>query len=113
MNNWFKIGMPVLVVILLIVCAVTITLLVTRYGSDRTISTTSPVPLRASTQYAGTALCPNCPGYIQSAAVADQGSSAAPSSGYVGMPSCHVTATQGSTTTGVNGRASCCGGYLD
>ena len=82
MNNWFKIGMPVLVVILLIVCAVTITLLATKYSSDRQISLTPLLPLRASTQYAGIPLCPNCPGYAQNSATADQGSTPVPDYGY-------------------------------
>jgi hypothetical protein len=108
LNNWFKIGMPVLVVILLIVCAVTITLLATRYGSGGQISSTPLLPLRASTQYAGSASCPNCAGYIQNTATYD-GSPTAPS--YSTQPSCHIAGTQGNNTTGAYGGGSCCGGY--
>jgi hypothetical protein len=112
LNNWFKVGMPVLVVILLVVCAVTITLLVTRSNSDRVISSTPLVPVRASTQYAGTALCPSCPGYNQSTANSDAGTTA-PSSGYTTLPSCHVTGTQGNNAAGGYIGGSCCGGYQD
>jgi len=112
LNNWFKIGMPVLVVILLVVCAVTITLLVTRNSPDRVISSTTLVPLKASTQYAGPALCPNCPGYTQSAANSDGGTTA-PSYGYTTRPGCCVTGTQGNNATGGYIGGSCCGGYRD
>ena len=113
MNNWFKLGMPVLAVILLIVCAVTITLLAGRYGSDRAISSTGSLPLRASAAYAGPGLCPNCPGYTQSAVTAGESSTAVPSYGCNTQPSCHVSDTQGSNNTGGYGRDSCCGGYHD
>ena len=113
MNNWYKIGMPVLVVILLIVCAVTITLLATRYGQDRTVLSTSSVPLRASTQYAESALYPNCPGYTQSTASAGEGGTLVPGNSNTGLPPCCVSGTQGNNTSGGYGRGGCCGGYQD
>jgi cytochrome c553 len=58
MNNWFKIGLPVLIAILLVVSAVSVTLAVTAGNSARQANAAVYQPGSPSTvQYAGGAYC--------------------------------------------------------
>jgi hypothetical protein len=66
MNNWYKIGLPVLVAILMIVSALSITIAVTKDTAAKQVVTTGYTASgNAGEPYAKAALCPSCPGYNQ------------------------------------------------
>ncbi len=108
MNKWLKIGVPVLVAVLLVISAVSITIAVTNANSANQ-STASYAPGYVS--YSGeakSATCPGCPGYGQTT-TNDQTTGTNP----VYVPqgkqgSCCAAASQGSTT-GQAYRGGCCG----
>jgi len=64
MNNWFKIGLPVLIAILLVVSAVAVTLAVTGGNSDGRANVTAyQAGDSPSVQYASGAYCYDRDGY--------------------------------------------------
>ncbi|MDD5312126.1 MAG: hypothetical protein PHO26_03690 [Dehalococcoidia bacterium] len=74
MNNWYRIGLPVLVAILLVVSAVSITLAVTRDNTVKQVTASGyTAPASTAAPYAKAALCPSCPGYNQEAAASTTG----------------------------------------
>lgn len=109
MNNWLKIGVPILVAVLLVISAVSITLAVTSGNREnRAAASYAPATAAADTGVVKAASCPNCPGYGQ-ATTGDQGTATNP----VYIPQ----GKQGSCCTGISqGTASsqtfsggCCG----
>lgn len=113
MNNWLKIGVPVLIALLLITATVGVTLAVT--GKGAVVQGTYPAPASAQAtdgQYARGPLCSACPGYDKDdAAAGGQENSTANSNVASGAtsPSCHgyVSNTPAQTSTS---RGGCCGG---
>jgi hypothetical protein len=108
LNNWLKIGIPVLVALLLVISAVSITIAVTRGDNANQLAASYVPGTVLDTGVAKTAACPNCPGYGQ-AASNDQGTATNP----VYIPqgkqgSCCATTSQGSPT-GQTSRGGCCG----
>ena len=112
MNNWFKVGVPVLIAVLLVVASVGITLAVTGRSAGAQAATQPLVSGQAAdTQYARGPLCPNCPGYGQGGTANGQdnstGNTYVPQSAT--CPNCpgYTAGTGGQTTTY---RGGCCGG---
>jgi hypothetical protein len=101
LNNWIKIGVPVLVVLLLIVTAVSITLAATRDNSPRQLAVSTYKADAGPT--APGALCPNCPGYGD----ADDNPADTGLTAGAQVPSCHVINSQNSYSPTVRG--GCCG----
>ena len=114
MNNWAKIGIPVLIAVLLIISAVSVTIAVTKSDNSQAVAISTPKAV--TTQYTAGNYCPgyrandgnaapgtenqvNCPGYC-SGKDADDNSGA-------GYGSCHGTGYSGSA--GVS--RGCCGGF--
>ena len=118
MNNWLKIGVPVIIAVLLVAASVGITLAVTGGNAIKQVASPAYSSVQTSdTQYARGPLCPNCPGY-------GQGSTAADADDTVGnvyipggakCPNCPgygqgTTATPGQQGTGTTTyRGGCCG----
>jgi hypothetical protein len=107
LNNWLKIGIPVLVAVLLVISAVAITLAVTG-GNRSNLVTASYTPGATPDTGVAKASCPNCLTSNQ-ASGSDQGTTANP----VYIPqgkqgSCCVGTTQG-TASSQTPRGSCCG----
>jgi hypothetical protein len=107
-NNWLRIGIPVLVAVLLVISAVSVTIAVTN-GSRANQVAASYTPVAVSdTGVAKTATCPNCPGYAQTT-TNDQATATNPV--YVpqgNQGSCCAAASQTSTTSQTY-RGGCCG----
>jgi hypothetical protein len=101
LSNWIKIGVPILVVLLLIITAVSITLAVTKENSVSQVAVdtyrTDAGPIAP-----GSALCPNCPGYGDSSTNTDTGLQ-----GDTQTRSCCVTNSQNTNTSTV--QRGCCG----
>ena len=110
MNNWWRIGVPVLMAVLLITATVGITLAVTARSSAGQATATLPVQ-GTSTQYVSAPLCPNCPGYVKPGTASGQDNSTGNT--YVAQgatcPNCpgYTAATGGQPATTVRG--GCCG----
>ncbi len=62
MNNWIRIGVPILVAVLLIVTAVSLTLAITS-SSQQAGATAYPGQKLGNAQYSADARCENCPNY--------------------------------------------------
>ena len=113
MNNWWRIGVPILMAVLLITATVGITLAVTARSSAGQSAAPAILPVQGtSTQYVSAPLCPNCPGYVQGNTASSQQDNSTGST-YVSQaatcPNCPgYTATsvaQPATTV----RGGCCG----
>jgi hypothetical protein len=73
MNNWFKIGLPVLIAVLLVTASVGITLAVTSKGTvNQADAPANAAATTSDTQYARGPLCSNCPAVGQGSGLADQ-----------------------------------------
>jgi len=117
MNNWFKIGVPILIAVLLVAASIGITLAVTGGNATKQVGVAAASGQTAETQYARGPQCPNCPGYGQGA-TSDEDS--ATGNVYVPggatCPNCAgygqaTTATPGSQSTGTTtNRGGCCRG---
>jgi hypothetical protein len=116
MNNFTKIGMPVLVVLFLLVAAISITITVTKENTLKQVAAASNTPVsNLETQLARGAQSPT---YAVSGqpgvSIPDQSAQSIPVNDYisadsVAQASCHGSGTQVSgTTTGYN--SSGCGG---
>ena len=109
MNNWLKIGVPILVAVLLVISAVSVTLAVTNGNKEnRAAASYAPVTTVADTGTVNGASCPNCPGYAQ-ATTGDQGTTTNPvyiPQGKLG--SCCTGISQG-TASSQTFRGGCCG----
>ena len=112
MNNWLKIGAPVLIAVLLITASVGITLAVTARSSAGQATAPAALPVQGTTtQYVSAPLCPNCPGYVQPSTASGQDNSTGNT--YVSQgatcPNCpgYTAATGGQPATTVRG--GCCG----
>ena len=82
MNNWLKVGVPVLIAVLLIVAAVSITIAVTKDNTVKQLASAPYTPQKTGDiQLAQGGLCPNCPGYGQ-VTTGDQGTATGPVYGY-------------------------------
>ena len=112
MNNWLKIGVPILIAVLLITATVGITLAVVGRGAGGQVAAPALAQVQvADTQYARTPLCPNCPGYGQGGTANGQDNSTGTT--YVPQgatcPNCpgYAQSTAGQTTSY---RGGCCSG---
>ena len=102
MNNWLKIGLPVLVAVLLVISAVAITLAVTSGNpSNRVAAASYTTPGTSEAQLASGPNCPNCPGYGKG----DTGESATGTQG-----SCCSTDSTGVYVPKTNTGGGCCRG---
>jgi hypothetical protein len=113
LSNWLKVGVPVLIAVLLIVAAVSITIAVTKDNTVKQLASAPYTPQKTGDiQLAQGGLCPNCPGYGQGGPTGDQGTANGPGYEYnsgVYQGSCHGSNYQGnSTTSGYGG--GCCRG---
>jgi hypothetical protein len=112
MNNWYRIGLPVLVVILIIVSAVSITLAVTRDNVPRQASAAAyTAPANKAAPYANAALCPSCPGYNQGATTSAPGPAASNTVAYGcrGGGGCQGQCLNGDGTVSGGGYGGGCG----
>ena len=115
MNNFTKIGMPILVVLFLLIAAVSITMSVTKENTLKQVAAASNTPVSSiETQLARATTTPN---YAVSAqpdvSIPNQSTASSPANDYnadnVALPSCHGSGTQiNGTTTGYNSGG--CGG---
>jgi hypothetical protein len=108
LNNWLKVGIPVLVAVLLVVSAVGITIAVTRGDTSNQVAVSSLPGTVSDAGVAKAAACQNCPGYGQTT-TGDQGTAANP----VYIPqgkqaSCCANSSQGNPTSQTY-RGGCCG----
>lgn len=108
MNNWLKVGAPILIALLLIVSAVSITVAVTRADTVKQLSYAGNVPSQTGNlQQVQGGLCPNCPGYAQN--TNGNQSAANPGYRYGGCCSGRVSDNNGQGNTGTYGYRGCCG----
>jgi hypothetical protein len=108
LNNWLKIGVPILVAVLLVISAVSITFAVTSGNREnRAAASYSPVTV-ADTGVAKAASCPNCPGYGQ-AITDDQGTATNPVYVPQGKQASCCTVTAQGTASSQTYRGGCCG----
>lgn len=116
LDNWFKIVMPVLIVILIIVAAVSITLAVTAGNTAKQIASASYTPSgKADVQLAQGGACPNCPGYgkVDDNNTSNQGTATAPgyaNSGYQSSSCCTANSSQSNSSPRGYTGGGCCGG---
>ena len=108
MNNWLKVGIPVLVAVLLVISAVSVTIAVTKANSANQLASSYAPGAVADTGVAKAAACPSCPGYVQTT-TNDQTTVTNP----VYVPqgkqgSCCATTSQSGTTAQAY-RGGCCG----
>jgi hypothetical protein len=109
LNNWLKIGLPIVMAILLVISAVAITLTVTSGNPSKQVVSASynPQGSASNTAVATGGTCPNCP-------VSNDGGTGQPGNGpAVGQGSCCSTGTAGDTGVYIpksNSRGGCCGG---
>ena len=68
MNNWLKVGIPILVSVLLVISAVSLTIAVTNGNRANQVAASYAPGAVSDTGVAKAATCPNCPGYGQTAA---------------------------------------------
>ncbi|MCX5992607.1 MAG: hypothetical protein NT177_00140 [Chloroflexi bacterium] len=72
MNNWIKIGIPVIIALLLVTATVGITMAVTGGNTVKQVASSAySVGQSDSTQYAGGRLCSGCTGNGQGSVTAD------------------------------------------
>jgi RecJ-like exonuclease len=112
MNNWLKIGVPVIIAALLITASVGITLALTGKGvAGQSAVTAATSGQETATEYARGSQCANCAGNGQVPGTVGQDNSTG--SVYVPKgatcPSCpgYIAGSVGQTTTN---RGGCCGG---
>jgi ABC-type multidrug transport system permease subunit len=112
MNNWWRIGAPILMAVLLITATVGITLAVTARSSSGQAAAPATLPVQGtSTQYVSAPFCPNCPGYVHSSTASSQDDSTGNTDVSQGAtcPNCpgYTAAAVGQPATAVRG--GCCG----
>ena len=105
MNNWLKIGLPVVMAILLVISAVAITLAVTSGNPSKQVVAASYTTQGTSeTQLATGGNCPNC-------TVNNSGDANQPGNGSTGTQgSCCATDNTGVYAPKTNSGGGCCGG---
>jgi hypothetical protein len=94
LNIWYKVGMPVVIAVLLIISAVSITLAVATSSGSQVSAASNNNGVTNSSKLADGAVCPACPGYDGSAGTGNQSSC------------CGVN---GQSTGPTTSRGGCCG----
>jgi hypothetical protein len=118
LNNFTKIGMPVLVVLFLLVAAISITFTVTKENTLKQVAAAANTPVsNIETQLARSTQTPNYAVNGQPAvAIPGQSAVSVPAndnnySTDAALPSCHASGTQATgTTTGYTASSGCGGG---
>lgn len=108
MNNWYRIGLPVLIALLLIVATVGITLAVTGRSTAAQTAIAGNSAVSSGAELGRGSLCSNCPasGQVSAATTSDDEGPVYVPGGYSG--SCCAGTASGTTGQTTGYRGGCC-----